>query len=394
MKKLILILIAAAGLSCGSLLNAQTNSDLDDIAYYRQELEKYRELAVKDRDAYLDNVVETLLQLAYLHIEREELLEAVPLFEELVELDANQEVDGLNIKAVREDFAELLENIGEAYYGRHDYNTTEKYYLRSLALFEKLAEDNPTRYLPDVARLLVHIGNIYHNDRKNYRTAEKYYLRSLPIYEKLVQERPNELSNFSVVLRNIGLNHHERKRYGKAEPYYLRSLQIREQLAQEQPNKHLPNLVSILEDIASNFLFQKNYAEANKHFQRSLQIVEQLEEEDAAPYLSRWIDMYGAISWNCLFFAKYDHSEKFAHRALELDDTQTWVKVNLAHALLFQNRFPEAEEIYRELSQIIEKNEKTFTPTILKDFKALKKVNVIPKNHKADVKKIKKQLRR
>ena len=101
---------------------------------------------------------------------------------------------------------------------------------------------------------------------------------------------------------------------------------------------------------------------------------------------------YGNLSWNYLFIEDYVQSEQSARQALALDSTQTWVKTNLAHALLFQNRFSEAEKIYKELSQLIIKDNETYTKTILGDFEELEKAGVIPEERKADVEKIRKML--
>jgi len=109
-------------------------------------------------------------------------------------------------------------------------------------------------------------------------------------------------------------------------------------------------------------------------------------------YLPRLANNHGSLSWNYLFIKEYTQSEQSARRALELDSSQTWIQVNLAHALLFQNRFSEAEKIYKELSQTIIKDNETYTQTLLKDFDDLEKAGLIPEKHKADVEKIKKML--
>jgi len=103
---------------------------------------------------------------------------------------------------------------------------------------------------------------------------------------------------------------------------------------------------------------------------------------------------YGSLSWHYLFTKEYSKSEQSARRALELDHTQTWVKTNLAHALLFQNRFSEAEKIYKELSQTIYTNNETFTKTLFEDFDTLEKEGVIPPKFSSDVGKIRKMLNR
>jgi tetratricopeptide (TPR) repeat protein len=104
-------------------------------------------------------------------------------------------------------------------------------------------------------------------------------------------------------------------------------------------------------------------------------------------YLDALARNYGSISWYYIFIKEYKQSEKSARLALNLDPTQTWVNVNLAHALLFQNQFSKAEKIYKELI-----TDKEYIQTLLKDFDDLEKAGAIPEKYKADVKKIRKML--
>jgi tetratricopeptide (TPR) repeat protein len=113
---------------------------------------------------------------------------------------------------------------------------------------------------------------------------------------------------------------------------------------------------------------------------------------NSATYLTILATNHGQLSWYYLFINDYAQSEQSALRALELDDTQIWVKTNLAHALLFQNRFSEAEKIYKELSLHMRGNV-PYSQVLLEDFDELEKAGVIPEKHKADVEKIRKMLR-
>ena len=109
-------------------------------------------------------------------------------------------------------------------------------------------------------------------------------------------------------------------------------------------------------------------------------------------YLTILARDHGNLSWYYLFIKDYAQSERSARQALKLDSTQTWVKVNLAHALLFRNHFSKAEKIYKELSQTKMEGNETYTKTILGDFDELGKAGVIPVKHKTDVEKIRKML--
>jgi len=147
---------------------------------------------------------------------------------------------------------------------------------------------------------------------------------------------------------------------------------------------------SVLEEILKKageiekFINEKK--EANKN--------EEIENASQCPInyqltISRY---YAGLSWYYLFTKEYAQSEQSARKALELDGTYLLPKTNLAHALLFQNRFSKAETIYKELSQTIYQDNETYTKVLLKDLDELEKAGVIPEKRKADVAKIKQML--
>ena len=101
---------------------------------------------------------------------------------------------------------------------------------------------------------------------------------------------------------------------------------------------------------------------------------------------------YCTISWYYLLIKEYAQSEQSARKALDLDGTYTISKTNLAHSLLFQDRFSEAEAIYKELSQTVYQNNDTYTKALLNDFDELEKADAIPKECSEDVNKIRQML--
>jgi len=103
---------------------------------------------------------------------------------------------------------------------------------------------------------------------------------------------------------------------------------------------------------------------------------------------------HGNLSWYYLFVKDYGQSEQNALIALELNSDYVIPKTNLAHALLFQNRFNEAEAIYKELSQTIYRDNETFTDALLNDFKELEEAGVIPAEYIENVNKIRQMLQK
>jgi len=143
-------------------------------------------------------------------------------------------------------------------------------------------------------------------------------------------------------------------------------------------NGNFPNLEHILTDSDLNSLHQDK---------RWNELIEMIRAKVYVPLLAM---NYGNLSWYYLCIKEFTQSEQAARQALQLDASQTWVKVNLANALLFQNRFSETEIIYRELMQN-EENE-NLIKDLWDDLEKLEKEGVIPENQKDNVEIVRKML--
>ncbi|SEJ59775.1 WG containing repeat-containing protein [Dyadobacter sp. SG02] len=62
----------------------------------------------------------------------------------------------------------------------------------------------------------------------------------------------------------------------------------------------------------------------------------------------RLAQCYGNLGFYKLFLAQYEEAERICRLGLETSPSQTFIKLNLAHALLWQNEYDEAVMTYRE----------------------------------------------
>ena len=81
----------------------------------------------------------------------------------------------------------------------------------------------------------------------------------------------------------------------------------------------------------------------------------------------------------------YPEAEQLAREGLSIDSTKIFIYTNLAAALLFQGKYTESEQIYRQYKSELKES-------FLDDFKQFAEAGVIPKEYEADVEKIKKML--
>ena len=85
---------------------------------------------------------------------------------------------------------------------------------------------------------------------------------------------------------------------------------------------------------------------------------------------------YGGLAWSYLRNNKPKEAENAAQKGLALDPGQTWIQVNLAHALLLQNRYEEAKELYVYWSDQYDSAGSSFSSIYLKDFDELEKIGI------------------
>jgi Flp pilus assembly protein TadD len=78
-------------------------------------------------------------------------------------------------------------------------------------------------------------------------------------------------------------------------------------------------------------------------------------------------DLCGNLSWHLLIIDSFKQAEKYAGLGLQMDSSQLWIKINLAHSLLLQGRYSEAEKEYLSIKEIKDSDGTLFKNEILKD---------------------------
>ena len=66
----------------------------------------------------------------------------------------------------------------------------EKYYLKSLDIYEQLSKSNPQQFEPYLGFNLINMG-LFYQKQQNYPQAENYMVRALAIYEKWTKIAPS-----------------------------------------------------------------------------------------------------------------------------------------------------------------------------------------------------------
>ena len=366
-----------------AIIHKTNNEYPKALKEFQEALEIRRNLAGENAAAYLTDVAATLNDLANLHLNTNEYPKALDEYAEALEI--RRKLAGENPKTYLPDVATTLNNVASLHHAIKEYPKALEEYAEALEIRRKLADEDPKTYLPDVAMTLNNLANL-HSDTKEYPKALEEFEEALEIRRKLAEENPKTyLSNVAVTLNNLGALHARIKEYQKALEKSEEALEIYRTLFVENPKAYLPDLAKTLNNLSNTHGQLKDYPATIKYMNEWNDLLLNQKPINYKPALTQ---NYGNLSWYYLFTEEFAQAEQSARHALALDSASL-AKVNLAHALLLQNRFPEAEAIYKELAQ---KGE-TYIQSLLEDFDALEDAAVIPEERKNDVGKIKEMLK-
>jgi len=214
--------------------------------------------------------------------------------------------------------AALAMNLGLFYYTNQQMAEAEKFYLRSLEIYERLAKNNPAQFEPDLARMVMNLGNFYYTNQK-IAEAEKFYLHSLEIREQLAKNNPAQFEpDLARTAMNLGIFYKTAQKMAEAERFYLHSLEIYERLAKNNPAQFEPDLAKAVMNLGNFYYTNQKMAEAEKFYLHSLETYERLAKNNPAqfePDLAMTVMNLGNFYSDV---QKMAEAEKFYLRSLEI----------------------------------------------------------------------------
>ena len=348
---------------------------------FEEALTIYEKLNIENPKTYLIDVARTLNNLANLHLDMKEYSKSLEKYDKALGFFHTLAAENPQNYAVY--FAQIYNNSARVHQAVKEYPKALESYEEALKIRRKLAQDNPKAYLADLAQTLNNLANL-HSDMEQYSKAMEEYEEALKIRYLLAEENPKAyVVTVAHTLNNLAILHLENDEYPKALEKMEDALKIYQNLAKENPTAYLYYMAIICRNLAELYQDMKEYPNALEKYKESLKNYNELADKTPKIYLKDIVEVLSNLSWCYILVKEYIQAEQSAREALELDNTQTEVKIYLAHALLFQNRFPEAEKIYKELSQVSDMGK-----LLLESFDELEKAAAIPEEHKADVDKI------
>jgi len=356
--------------------------------YYQKCLELFKALEATTPKIALADIAATLNNLANLHHNVQEYQKASDEYKEALEI----------YKILAEDNRELflpyvattLNNLGVLHRSLKYFSKALSEFEEALAIRKELSKINPEPYLYDMAVVLNNLGTLYLSI-KEYRKASGEFGKALEIYRKFITDNPKTtMPDMAMILYNLAILHKATGDYAESLNEFEEARQIFTNLAEENPIMYLSNALTTLNNLSNIYGQLKDYLAAIHYTNLANELL--IKYQNEFDFTSKIAQNYSVLSWYYLHSKEFALSEQSARQSIELNSASL-ARTNLAHALLLQNRFSEAEKIYVELSKTIHSKNETFTKILLEDFVTLEDESVIPEERQKDVERIKTMLR-
>lgn len=440
--------VAATLINLGILLS-DIGQEKDAKRHYEEALVVLRHLAIEHPNGYESDVATTLNNLGALLTSMNEIQEAKKHYDEALEIrrrlaTKNPDVYNSEVAKTLDNLGNLLNNTGQKLNAKECYN-------EALELFKNLAEITPEVYEKEVALTIHKLGCLL-VDIDQKKEATEIYKEAVEIHQRLTNksQKPSridlvksayQLANFSLklnfydscvnyfkeALSHVKVLYKQEHTYDStvaailsdliqvykltsrtdslirySREYYDFVLRITET---KRDANWLMKTISASESIAQGYndlcasdSAVNNYTNALYHTNNFLQLIDYVLQngQRGDKNLIKISASYKLkASWYALHARQAYKAEQYSREALIADPATSSAKTNLAHALLLQNRYDEAEHLYQSFkNQPYEQDiSKTYVEVVLNELRQLACSGAIPTEHKAEVEKVKKILR-
>ncbi|NVO09475.1 MAG: tetratricopeptide repeat protein [Bacteroidales bacterium] len=301
---------------------------------YQKILKIYQTLALKNPRTYLPDMAITLNNLAILHADRNEFIQAQEKYEEALKI--RRELAQENPTTFLPDVAMTLNNLAILQKDNNEFTQVQKKYEEALKIYRDFAQKNPKTYLPDVVITLNNLA-ILHSDKNEFPQAQEKYKEVLKIQRELANEDSRTyLPDVAMTLNNLAILQKDNNEFLQAQIKYEETLTIYRYLAQENSKTYQSNVAATLNNLAVLQKDNNEFPQAQKKYEEALKIQRELAKENPKMYLP---DV--AMTLNNLAILQKDNNE----------------------FLQAQEKYEEALNIYKYLAQ---ENSRTYLPTVAK----------------------------
>jgi tetratricopeptide (TPR) repeat protein len=389
--------------------------------FYENVLAAYRKLSETNPHTYPSDIASLLSKLGTIYIAKKDTAKAEKAILESLEL--RKKLDDSNPYAYKSIYATSLGQAAGFYYFKQDFEKSETLYVQTLDLRKKMAVGNPTQ-ITALADAHTQIGTFYAR-QKAFVKADSFYQIALKTYinlkDTLLEPKIADIQYY------IGLLHFNNKNYVKSDTALNAALTLFQRAAKIIPRAYTASVGNVQNDLARLYKTQRNFEKADSLYglvlalrekdtssvgqqtlhetwkdmanlylemadsevknadkvmplQKAIGFCDKLYQKEAknqsASYVQQYAQIYGLLGVCQLFAKNFPAAESATRKALQLDEKQRWVTSNLAHALLLQGNYDEAEKIYKSLRHKKDEKGKLYKEIFLENLKDLEQDGV------------------
>lgn len=174
----------------------------------------------------------------------------------------------------------VYKNIGGLYYSLKYYDSSEKYYKKSLVYIDKLAEVNPTIFLPVLAEIKYNLGNGYLGQHR-LKEAEEKFRGAIKIYNDLANDIPEAyLPQLANLYQQLAILFREKEDYEKSLALTQKSLKINARMYKWSPDYFLEYIHNNQYNLGVTYLEMKDYDKSNKWLNKAYRSADKLHDKN------------------------------------------------------------------------------------------------------------------
>ena len=198
-----------------------------------------------------------------------------------------------NPQAYEPRLAALYNNLAILYSDTQRLSESETMYKSALAIRERLAKANPQAYEPDLAASYNNLAGLY-SDTQRLSESETMYKSALAIYERLVKDNPQAYEPYlAISYHNLAFLYYKIQRLSESETMYKSALAIYERLAKDNPQAYEPDLATSYNGLAELYSATLRLSESETMLKSALAILVRLVKDNPQVYeTNRWALRY------------------------------------------------------------------------------------------------------
>jgi tetratricopeptide (TPR) repeat protein len=274
------------------------------------------------------------------------------------------------------------------------YDTSDSLYQEALNLDLRKAFPDSIEYDARVADIQYEIGKL--KLAQNLEHIEEQIEEAFPFFcnasEKFKRLAANDLNKYASklveMLYYLGLSYTYFEQYEESEMAYNEAIEICHRMSEEESSECDMFLAWTQSELGDLYSHLDSLEKSMIAYDEAVEVYEQLYQNK--PELKEgYVGALGKQSFLAIYLKRFAKAEQQAEIALNIDPGQQWIFSSLAASKLFQGKYDEAEEIYRNM--ISGQNEEMKNRFIedLDDFEA---AGIVPEERKSDVERIRKIL--